>query len=405
MKVGSSAYREFQCGPSEQFDGFTWCQRSRRETERRNSFNVTSSILHDANGSAFYINRSERPASFDRGEVNADIDRISRRIGKSPRLSKMPSRAGLDATIAVWGKVELEPLDSDSLKILAEGKSPKKGFLIDFIGDFTRSAKEGLPVYRIGGGAGFVWAASYDRDGRGTLRSVAVDASRISPNAQVQNSADAPKTFNQAQQGRIEPAEDETAKPNTEVARIHAEAAAAKADAENARIEAEEARAETERSKTEAARIIAEERARIDAALTRLETERANSDTTIPSMQILAYGAIVSLLTLFALVAFLLAKLKRSVQTNEIRRDGPPIQLSAVNNEPKAAKAQVENGPQAPPLVPQDLASPLAKPPAGSPKTETNSTTQPKCERCHNDISAGAKFCSHCGVSVGASNN
>jgi hypothetical protein len=29
--------------------------------------------------------------------------------------------------------------------------------LVDFIGDFARSATNGLPIYRISGGAGFVW--------------------------------------------------------------------------------------------------------------------------------------------------------------------------------------------------------------------------------------------------------
>jgi hypothetical protein len=62
--------------------------------------------------------------------------------------------------LAAWGKVVLEPLDIESLKTLAEGKRPTtKGYLIDFIGNFARSAKEGLPVYRLGGGAGFVWVA------------------------------------------------------------------------------------------------------------------------------------------------------------------------------------------------------------------------------------------------------
>ena len=65
---------------------------------------------------------------------------------------------------------------------LAEGRRPTtKGYFIDFIGDFARSAKEGLPVYRLSGGAGFVWVASYDQKGRGTLRFSAVDASAISP--------------------------------------------------------------------------------------------------------------------------------------------------------------------------------------------------------------------------------
>jgi hypothetical protein len=95
----------------------------------------------------------------------------------------MPHRAGFPNDIlASWGKVELEPLDNDSIKALAKGRRPNtKGYFIDFIGNFARSAKEGLPVYRLSGGAGLVWVASYGRKGRGTLRFLAVDASAISP--------------------------------------------------------------------------------------------------------------------------------------------------------------------------------------------------------------------------------
>jgi hypothetical protein len=74
-------------------------------------------------------------------------------------------------------------LDNDSIKMLAEGRSPKRGYLIDFIGNFARSAKEGLPIYRISGGAGFLWLGSFDPIGRGILRFAAVDpsASHTSP--------------------------------------------------------------------------------------------------------------------------------------------------------------------------------------------------------------------------------
>jgi len=95
---------------------------------------------------------------------------------------KMPHQSGLpDGLIAVWGRVTLEPLDQESIKALGDGKNPKKGFLIDYLRNFTRSAKEGLPIYRIGGGPGFIWAASFDQKGRGTLRLAAVDVSGFSP--------------------------------------------------------------------------------------------------------------------------------------------------------------------------------------------------------------------------------
>src|SRR5262249_37787160 len=177
------SYREYKCGPSDQFDGFTWCQKTRKGKERRGRFNAIYSILHSPDGAAVYINRYQEPAFFGASEVNDDIQRYSRKIGESPRITRMPQRAGFpNGMLASWGKVELEPLDNDSIKALAEGRRPTtKGYFIDFIGNFARSAKEGLPVYRLSGGAGFVWVASYGRKGHGTLRFLAVDASAISP--------------------------------------------------------------------------------------------------------------------------------------------------------------------------------------------------------------------------------
>jgi hypothetical protein len=182
VKLGSSMYREYKCGPSEQFDGFTWCQKTSRESERRGSFEASYSILHAKDGTVVYANRTQQPAFFGRGETDSDIQNYTRKIGEAPRITKVPLRSGaLDAVLATWGGAELEPLDDDSVKVLAEGKSPKKGFLIDFLGNFARSAQEGLPIYRIIGGPGFVWVASFDRKGRGTLRFAAVDASAFQP--------------------------------------------------------------------------------------------------------------------------------------------------------------------------------------------------------------------------------
>ncbi len=179
----SSAYREYKCGPSDQFDRFTWCQKTRKGKERRGSFTAIYSILHSPDGAAVYVNRYQEPAFFGASEADDEIQRYSRKIGESPRITRMPHRAGFpNGILASWGKVELEPLDNDNIKALAKGRRPIiKGYFIDFIGDFARSAKEGLPVYRLSGGAGFVWVASYGRKGRGTLRFLAVDASAISP--------------------------------------------------------------------------------------------------------------------------------------------------------------------------------------------------------------------------------
>ena len=182
VQFDSSTYREYKCGPSDQFHGFTCCQKTRRGKERRGSFNVTHSILHSPEGRVVYANRYQAPAFFSPTEADEDIERYSRQIGEQPRVITMPPRPGLvHGILAAWGKVVPEPLDAESLKNLAEGRRPAtKGYLVDFIGDFARSAKEGLPVYHLSGGAGFVWVASYDEKGRGILRFAAVDASAMS---------------------------------------------------------------------------------------------------------------------------------------------------------------------------------------------------------------------------------
>jgi ribosomal protein L9 len=184
LNFGSASYREYKCSPSDQFDGLTWCQKTRSDKERRRSYIAAYSLLHSRDGNILYINRTQEPAFFNPKEVEVNIQRYSRKIGESPRIMKMPHRGSLpDGLIAVWGKITLEPLDQESIKTLADGKNPRKGFLIDYLRDFTRSAKQGLPIYRIDGGPGFIWAASFDQKERGTLRLAAVELSGFSPSS------------------------------------------------------------------------------------------------------------------------------------------------------------------------------------------------------------------------------
>jgi hypothetical protein len=82
--------------------------------------------------------------------------------------------------MAIWGAIQLEPLKADEISVVASGGSPP-GILIGFLGDEERSAKAGVPVYRLAGGAGFLWVATYDQNGRGVLQYLAIDNSKIEP--------------------------------------------------------------------------------------------------------------------------------------------------------------------------------------------------------------------------------
>jgi outer membrane protein OmpA-like peptidoglycan-associated protein len=177
----SSAYQEYQCGPSEQFAKLTWCTKRRNEIGNRGRFEVFNSFLHAPDGTVVYANHFQAPTFWSAKEVDDGIQQHSRRIGAPPNIARIPSRSGYRrGMLATWGKVSLQPIDAEGLKALSEGKAIKKGLLVDFIGDFSRSAREGLPVYQLGGGAGLVWVASYDETGRGHFRTAAVDASAFS---------------------------------------------------------------------------------------------------------------------------------------------------------------------------------------------------------------------------------
>ena len=181
LNFDSGAYRAYKCSRSEQFAGLTWCQKATRSREWRGSFTVAYSLLHSGDGKIVYVNRSQEPSYLDLNEPDKEIQGYSRRLGETPRIIKMPHRSGLpDGLITTWGKITLVQLDQETVKLLSEGKNPKRGLLIDFLGNFVRSAKEGLPIYRIENGPGFVWRASFDLNGRGSVRFAAVDASELS---------------------------------------------------------------------------------------------------------------------------------------------------------------------------------------------------------------------------------
>ena len=182
VKFDSEAYQSYKCVPSEQFASFTWCQRKRDERIARGQFTSSYSILHSRTGIALYINRSLEPAWFTVKEANDDINGRSKKYGTPSRLIPMPQQSNVpNGMIVTWGNVILEQLDSKNVSQLAAGRDIHIGFIVDHIGNFQRSAQQGLPIYHLVGGAGYVWAASWNQAGVGTLRFLTIDPSAIVP--------------------------------------------------------------------------------------------------------------------------------------------------------------------------------------------------------------------------------
>lgn len=172
----SAAYKAYSCKPSVQYPQSIWCHRVKIEGD----VHVSLTILHSPDRTTAYVNKEVSPAFFQGADIDIEIARLSDRYGSSPRIYASPERSGFPrAVIAIWGMIELRPLTNTELALLAQGKNPHRGVLVDFLGDFKQSAQARLPVYALSGRKGFVWIASFDESGWGKLRFFAANPSQM----------------------------------------------------------------------------------------------------------------------------------------------------------------------------------------------------------------------------------
>ena len=179
VQVGSTNYLDYACAPSQRYAGFTTCQRQTAERSRRRRISESTAFLHNAEGSAIYIEQKLEPVVMDDDDARDEISRLSESYGQARLLPVLDARGKPNGVIASWGTVSLQPLQADRRAELAAGADEAPGMVVDSIGDPQRSAQLGLPIYEVGGGAGYIWAASWNGRGRGTLRMLAIDASKL----------------------------------------------------------------------------------------------------------------------------------------------------------------------------------------------------------------------------------
>jgi hypothetical protein len=374
VQFDNSDYREYKCGPSDQFVGFTWCQKTRQERDRRVLSNVTYSILHSPDGTVVYVNRFQEPTQFAPNDADLAVRRYSSNFGSGAQIKRLQPRPGIPAgTLATWGKLTLEPLDGDSISLLADGKSPKKGYLVDFIGNFARSAKEGLPIYRITGGAGFVWAASTTTTGRGTLRLAALDPSAIPASAIPDDTkggeanvkpleAEAPSTQTTEPQAKSDQA---VRGQETNVAPQDAQSKPEVQKGDSAGAEIEKAKSEVQLAQAEVEQLKGE-RAQLNAALDRSETQKNAAERRARVMQFIAYGSLGLLIAVLAVgaVVFLVNRKKTTGALQESESpasQGAPLYEQAASPSSDIASTSFEPAPaseahgtvQLPSVVPQ----------------------------------------------------
>ena len=176
----SPVYKTYKCHPSEEFPGFTWCAIKHPLRGKFGPYNSWVTILHSDANTAVFILQDIIPAYFAPGDSDREIQRLSQYFGQAARIYNSEPRADAPhSVIATWGDVTLTPLDRPTLDALSRGETVKVGLVIDFLANSRKSAREGLPVFHIAGGSGYIWAALFNEGGKGRLRVTAVNPSLL----------------------------------------------------------------------------------------------------------------------------------------------------------------------------------------------------------------------------------
>src|SRR3984885_3949940 len=189
----------YACHASDDYPGFAWCQWRHAETRKFGPETTWMSVFRSQTNAAVEITQAVDPAFFRQGDTEREIRRLSRDFGQQAHVIAADLPSGGRAVIAAWGAVALTPLDSATIDALRNGALVHSGLLVGALGDLRASARLGLPVYGLGGGAGFIWSANYNGSGKGVLRITAVDPSALSARTLPQPAAPAPSPVTAAQ--------------------------------------------------------------------------------------------------------------------------------------------------------------------------------------------------------------
>jgi tetratricopeptide (TPR) repeat protein len=137
--------------------------------------------MQKEDGTSVYLAITVAPVVLSKKEIDKELSELSRELGGPPATAKWTDQTSQRPAsfIAMWGDLKLEAIDIDSDQVVGAGKNPKIGMLVGALGDLRRSTKAGYAIYRIAGGTGYLYSASFDKTGRGHRQYIAADGNEL----------------------------------------------------------------------------------------------------------------------------------------------------------------------------------------------------------------------------------
>jgi tetratricopeptide (TPR) repeat protein len=179
--VTGPGLQSYSCKPSNAFAQLTSCSRTQTRSRGYN-YSAFGTVMHDDNGAIVLLKVKVAPVQITRKEIEQEIVQLSGELGSKPALQPEWAEASGDqpaSVIARWGQIKLEVIDSDAGTAVESGQYPAMDALVDTLGDVQRSIKSGFQIYRILGGMGFIYSASFGRTGRGHRQYIAVNGNEV----------------------------------------------------------------------------------------------------------------------------------------------------------------------------------------------------------------------------------
>jgi tetratricopeptide (TPR) repeat protein len=178
--VTGPSLQSYSCKPSNAFEQLTSCNRTQTRN-RGYDYGTFGTVMHNESGVTVLLKVKVAPVRISKNEIQKEIVELSRELGGRPvAIDWVDGNADQPpSVIARWGQIKLESVDSDASDAVQSGKYPSIDVLVDTLGDVQRSVQSGLQVYRILGGTGFVYSASFDKNGRGHRQYIAANGNEL----------------------------------------------------------------------------------------------------------------------------------------------------------------------------------------------------------------------------------
>ncbi len=180
---GNPNYRSYSCKPSEQFADAVDCKRTQQKNIGGRPVTISNTLIHTRDGVAIYEVMDVAPAPMNNAAVQNEISDLTRAIGeKAASVDRQePSQDVMAVVTATWGALALEDVRGEDYDTLAAGGTLRLGVAFDPLGDTKTSIEQYLPVSRLAGSgsSGYVYSASFDRQGRVRRRYVAIDSKQV----------------------------------------------------------------------------------------------------------------------------------------------------------------------------------------------------------------------------------